>query len=133
MVHNLQRARQKWARLTQVLIREVADSFTSEQIYLAVVQLVLIYGSETWFLTPLMQRVLGRFHHRLARILMGRKPRKGRYGGWFYPPLKYATAEAGLQEVETYIYFSHNTVAEYIATRPIIDLCMLADRRLGQE
>ena len=63
--------------------------------------MVLIYGSDTWVLTPHMQRVLGGFHHRVARRLTGRQPRKGRDGGWVYPPLYDAMAESGFQEVET--------------------------------
>ena len=40
-------------------------------------------------------------------------------------------AEAGLQEVETYISHHQNTVAQYIATRPIMDLCLAKKRRPG--
>ena len=87
-----------------------------------VVQSVLLYGSETWLLTPRMQRVLGGFDHRVVRMLTGRQPCKGRDRGWFYAPLEDAVAEAGLQEVETYFSCRQNTVAQYIATRPIIDL-----------
>ena len=47
-----------------------------------------------------------------------------RYGTWTYPPLGEATEEAGLQEIETYATYRQNTVAQYIATRPIMDLCM---------
>ena len=39
--------------------------------------------------------------------------------------------EAGLQKVDTYISCCKNTVAQYIATRPIIDLCLAKKRRLG--
>ena len=39
--------------------------------------------------------------------------------------------EVGLQDVETYVYRHHNTVTQFIATRPIMDLCMVAERRLG--
>ena len=38
-------------------------------------------------------------------------------------------AEAGLQEVETYVSRRQNTVAQYIATKPIVDLCLAVDRR----
>ena len=72
VVSNLQRARQKWVQLTRVLIREGADARTSVQIYLAVVQLVIIYGSNTWVMTPHIGRVLVRFHHRVALRLMGK-------------------------------------------------------------
>ena len=44
-----------------------------------------------------------------------------------YPPL----AEAGLEGMETYISCLQNTVAEFIATRPIMDLCLATERRLG--
>ena len=40
-------------------------------------------------------------------------------------------AEAGLQEVETYVSRRQNTVAQYIATRLIMDLCLAAKRRPG--
>ena len=44
-------------------------------------------------------------------------------------PLEDATAEAGQQEVETYVSHRQNTVAQFIATRPIKDLCLAAARR----
>ena len=40
-------------------------------------------------------------------------------------------AEAGLQEVETYISCLQNTVTQYIETRPIMDLCLAGKRRPG--
>ena len=40
-------------------------------------------------------------------------------------------AEAGFQEVETYVYRRQNTVEKYIATRPIVDLCLAAKQRPG--
>ena len=79
-----------------------------------------------------MQRVMGGLHHRVAHILMGQKPQNGRDGRWFYPPTEDAMAEAGLQEVETYVSCRQNTVAQYIATRPITDLCMVAKQSPGQ-
>ena len=38
-------------------------------------------------------------------------------------------AEAGLQWVESYVSRRQNTVAHFIATRPITDLCLAAERR----
>ena len=40
-------------------------------------------------------------------------------------------AEAGLQEVETYVYRHQNTAAQYITARKIMDLCLAAKRRPG--
>ena len=39
--------------------------------------------------------------------------------------------EAVLKEVETYVYFCNNTFTQFIATRTIMDLCMVSDRRPG--
>ena len=55
--------------------------------------------------------VLGGFHHRMARKLKGRQPQRRKDGVWVYPPLEDAMAEAGLQEVEAYIYCRQNTVS----------------------
>ena len=40
-------------------------------------------------------------------------------------------AEAGLWEVETYVSQRQNTVAQFIATRTIMDLCLVAARMPG--
>ena len=113
-----------------MLSREGEYARTSGNIYLVVVQAVLLYGSETWVLTPHMQRVLGGDHHRVSHRLMRKQPQKVQDGGWLYPPLEDVMADAGLQEVETYVSHHQNTVAQYIATRPIMDLCLVANRRL---
>ena len=39
--------------------------------------------------------------------------------------------ESGLEEMETYISRRNNTVAKFIATRPILDLFLEAERRPG--
>ena len=54
-------------------------------------------------MNPHIGRVLGGFHHRVDRRLTGRQTWQGRDGVWTYPPLEDAMAEAGLQEVETYV------------------------------
>ena len=59
---------------------------------------------------PPIRRFLGGFHHKVARRLTGRQHRLGRDGLWIYPPLEDAIAEAGLQEVETYVSRRKNTV-----------------------
>ena len=60
----------------------------------------MLYGSETWVMTPCIWRVLGVFHHRVANRMTERKPWKGRDRVWTYPLLKDVMAEAVLQEFE---------------------------------
>ena len=45
--------------------------------------------------------------------------------------LEDAVAEAGLQEVDTYVSRCQNTVTQFIVTRPVMDLYLEADQRPG--
>ena len=38
---------------------------------------------------------------------------------------------AGMEEMGTYISRRQNIVAQYIATRPIFDMCLEAERKMG--
>ena len=82
-------------------------------------------------INPCIGRLLGRFYHRLVRRLTGRQPRQIRYGVGVYPHLEDVMTEAGLKEVETYLSLRQNTVTYFIATRPIMYLCLAEGRRLG--
>ena len=66
---------------------------------MSVVQAVLLYGSDMWVRSPRIGSTLELFHHRVAHILMGRKPRMGLDGMWVYLLMEEVMAEAGLQEV----------------------------------
>ena len=48
-----------------------------------------------------------------------------------YPSLDDVMTEVALQKVETHVYHRQNTVAQSIATRPIMDLCLEAERSPG--
>lgn len=86
--HNLAKARVRWARFSRLLAREGADARMSGIFYKAVVQAVLLYGCETWVVTPAVLAALEGFHHRVARRLSGRQPRylPGR-DEWVFPPI----------------------------------------------
>ena len=95
----------------------------SGNVFKAVVQQVLLFGAETWVVSLMMERALSVFFHGAAIRLIGRQPRRGRDGKWHYPSLEGAMKEAGLTDVRTSINRRQNTVAQYIATRPLLDLC----------
>ena len=78
-------------------------------IYVAVIQVVLLYGSEMWVTTPCIERDLGEFHHRVVSRLTGQKPRRVIDGRWRYSLLEEVMKEVGFQEVDTYISLFHNT------------------------
>ena len=97
----------------------------------AVVQAVLLFGSETWVLTSRMDWALGSLHHRVAQRLTGRQPRQRGKRRWYYPTLVSVMEEAGFGEIGVNITRRKNAVAQYIATRPILDLCERSGQRPG--
>jgi len=92
--------------------------------YKATVQAVLLFGSETWVLTPPMLKALEGFHHRVARQLTGKVSRYlPREDQWVYPLIDEVLAEAGLFKLEVYIHCRQNRIVDYVSTRPIMDHC----------
>ena len=72
VVKNLAQERKVWIRMSHILRREGAAPRVSIYIFKAVVQAVLIFGSETWVVTPHMVKALGGFQTQVARLLTGR-------------------------------------------------------------
>ena len=105
----------------------------SRTFYAAVTQAVLIFGAETWVLTPRMEKALESFQSRVTRRITGRQSRQKKYGIWEYPPLVGALREAVMVGIRTSITWRKNMVAKYIATRPILDLCERATWRPGAQ
>ena len=128
---NIKKALGSWGRLARVLGREGADPKVSRNFYTAVTQQVLLFGAEMWVLTRKMESALDAFQVRVARKLTGRKPRRGRDRRWFYLSLAGAMRETGIVRIWTSILWRQNTVAQFIATRPIMGLCKGAARRPG--
>ena len=117
--------------MARVLGREGADPKVSQSFNTAVTQQVLLFGAETWVLNWKMESALDAFQGRVARRLTGRQPRRGRNGRWFYPALAGAMKVAGVVRIRTSILRRQNTVAQFIATRPIMGLCEVTERRAG--
>ena len=94
----------------------------SGNVFKAVVQQVLLFGTETWVVMPRMEQALSSFMHGAARRITGRQPRQGWDSKWLYPSLEGAMKEAGFKDIRTSINNRQNTVAQYIETRLLLDL-----------
>ena len=130
---NLAQARKSWGRLQGVISMEGAKKWVSGNFFKAVVQQVLLFGAETWLVSPMMERALSAFIHGAARRLTGRQPRKGRGGKWHYPSLEGAMKESGITDVRTSINRRQTTVAQYITTQLLLDLCEGEKQREGAQ
>ena len=117
--------------MSWVLGWEGADVRVSRTFYIAVAQAVLLFGAETWALTPRMEKALDSFQSRVARRITGRQLRQKKYGSWDHPPLAEALREAGMVGIRMFITRRQNKVLQYITTRPILDPCKRATRQPG--
>ena len=123
VVGNLWKAWKSWEQMVRIVVREGAIPWVLGVFFKAVVQKVLLFGSEMWVMTPHMGRVLGSFHHRADRRITGRQPKQQGDRVWDYPPLETAMEEAGFEYMGAFVMKRNNTVAQYIAARLIMDLC----------
>ena len=128
---NLWKARKSWARLERIMGREGSSTQVSEIFFKTVVQAVLLFGSETWVPTPPMGWALGSLQYRVARRIAGRQTKQQEDWGWEYTPLEADMEEDRFEEMIDYVLNRKNNVAQYIATRPILDLCKKTVRRPG--
>ena len=128
--HNLRKARQKWGMLSRLLVREGATPLVSGKFYKAVVQAVLLYGSETWVWTESMRLAFQGFHHRVARRLTGMTARL-QNGVWVYPPIEEALEAAGLRTIDVYIARRRRRMQAQVEERPIYRICQETPRLPG--
>jgi hypothetical protein len=121
---NLSRARGVWAQFSKVLCRKGANAKQMATFYKAVVQSVLLFGSETWVLTLEMRRRLESFHRGCARYITGRHIRQNPDGTWTCPSSDDVLEEAGLWPIQKYIDRRYATVHRYVSEKLIYRLCV---------
>jgi hypothetical protein len=122
-----------WAQISRILAtREGATPRVSGMFYKAVVQLVMLFGPESWVLLQPMLKALEGFHWRVARRLAGKQPYLDLWTGeWVYPPIDKVLEEVGMYSIDHYVKKRQNAVADYVATRPIFDLCQESEWSTG--
>ena len=84
-------------------------------------------------MSPRIGKTLGGFHHRVARRFSGMWLSHDTTGGWVYPLLYAALMAVDLEEMETYSLCHQNNIAQYIVNHPILELCMVVERRPGAQ
>jgi hypothetical protein len=86
-----------------VLRREITSPKVCGVFYKAVVQAVLLFGSEMWKLSPLSLKSLEGFHIRTAHCMVGMQPAKNADGTWKYLSSKDVLKTVGLKMNDHYI------------------------------
>ena len=130
---NFSWARAVWKRMTIILSREGTEPQMSIFFFKSVVQVVLLFGSETWVVTPSMGSNLGGFQGQVAPWLTGWLLRRKIDRKWDYTSSATAKEEAGSQTIKEYMRRQQNMVAQYIATQSLLDLCEVSERAPGAQ
>ena len=120
---SIRRARKFWGRLGKLLRREGADPITSEKFYRAVVQAVQLFGAKTWVLLAAMLNKIEGVHMGFIRQVMGMKAQRLGDENWKKEGTDRVLQAAGTKPLQEYIDKRKATVTEWVALRPIFDVC----------
>ena len=71
---NLQKAQIKWARFSHFWGRYGYDTRTSGRFYVSVVHSVMLFGSDSWFITPRILWAFGGLYSQVERWISVRMP-----------------------------------------------------------
>jgi len=109
-----------------------AENCIAAKFYEAVVQAMLLYGSETWVLSTTALVSLEGFHIRAAyQMVVRHKPRRGSGHRWIYPKSKDVLEECGMNTLAEYITVCRQTITVYVATRPALIKCRRGKQKRG--
>lgn len=129
---NLSKARSQWGMVSKVLRREKAAPKIAAMFYKAVVQSVLLYGAETWVVTPTVLQKLGGFHKRIARQLANKMPYYvALEDRWVYPDIEEALEITGMYTMEHYVQVRQKTLVEAIGSTSLMGYCQQIMRKSG--
>ena len=121
---NIKKARGRWRQVAQILAREGATTGTMAYFYKAIVQAVLLYGSESWVLTQKMWKAVESFHNCCARYIAGEHIRQKPNGEWVLPATTRILGQCKLRPVREYIERRRETVSDFVKSRPIYATCL---------
>jgi hypothetical protein len=114
MQGNMKEARKSWEQVSCILRAKNASPKVCGVFYIAIVQAVLLFGSEMWKLSPLSLKSLEGFHIRAARCMAGKMPTKNTHGTWTYPSSRDVLKAVGLQRIDHYIGACWDIIARFI-------------------
>ena len=95
-LRQLQRAWAKWGLFNRILRSEGADPKSMGYFYKAIIQAVLLYGSESWTVPEFVLWQFRSFHSRVARYLTKRHIQQLLDGTWDCPATEEVLEAAGL-------------------------------------
>jgi hypothetical protein len=126
--NNVVKALQMWTQASRILLHEKPTPSTTVMFYKSVAQTVLLFGSETWVVTPRMMNTLESFHRQVSCRIAGRSPvYLRREEQWSYPFCGDAYEKTGMHTGEECITHRRNIIVDYVASHHSFTLCCEAN------
>ena len=137
VINNLNKAGKAWGQIHRLLSQEKGRNLKAVvSVYRAIIQAILLYGSETWVLqgTTTLHR-LEVFHRRCARFLTGKFIRQLPNGDWEYPHTEDVFKMAELESIESYIQKRKEQVAKHLSpeSKAITDIANSLELKINME
>ena len=66
VVSNIWKVRKSWSFLALIVGQEGVDTWNPGHFNISAIQVILLFGSEMWVVSPHIKRILGSFHHRVV-------------------------------------------------------------------
>jgi hypothetical protein len=128
---NLRKVQGIWAQLPRTIRSENASPPACGVFYKSTVQSILLFGNETWNLSPVSLKSLEGFHIQAAWRMAGKRPLKLPDSTWTYPNSAAVLDKVGLKSIAHYIGMQGQHIASYIDDKPIFQSCVDGVRRHG--
>ena len=123
MRRSITRARLVWGRLGTLILREGAETRVAEMFYRAVVHMILLYRLGTWVLLSSMEKKVKGIHTGFLQKITGKRAQRLGERTWKTPGAEGAREADGIQLEMTYIGRRKETVAQWVALRPLFEVC----------
>jgi len=126
VTENIKKARARWGQLCRIFSNDSTNPKVMSRFYIALVQQVLLFGSETWVLSRRLLRRLEAFHNRCARHMAHRHIRRRADGTWITPHTADVLERCNLSPISTYIAKRKTTLLNHYAYEhsPIYRQCL---------
>ena len=85
---------------------------------------MLLFGADTWVLSAAMAKKLEGLHVRLLRQVTRTKEKRYKDGSWQKVASGIVLQGVGTQPLQTYIDRMQVTVVEWVALRPLFEVCV---------
>ena len=125
-----------WGNIHRLLSQDKKrDVKIVTSIYRSIVLSQLLYGSETWVVSPKLIRILEVFHRRCMRFLTGDYIRQLPNGDWIYPRTADVMAKTKLKSIQEYISERRKHVEKHLSvdSNPILEIMNSNDIEINME